>query len=254
MILLDGMPVTPTIFPDKTSQVWKLDPKLLNRYSAKVTWTFEHEGEFMQLAQLKELLDASDISATLELTYLPYGRQDKEVSNGATFALVTFANLLNHLEFNKVTILDPHSTVALDLIDCSEAVYPDNEIAEVLSNSKVNLVCYPDKGALTKYVFVYDHVIGGNFIYGEKVRNQLTGSITNYELKGDCKEKHVLIVDDICDGGATFKILAKVLLDQGAASVSLFVTHGIFSRGLETLHESGIKEIYTAKGNVRNFK
>ena len=33
---------------------------------------------------------------------------------------------------------------------------------------------------------------------------------------------------DICDGGRTFIELAKVLKDNGAKRVTLYVTHGIF--------------------------
>ena len=43
------------------------------------------------------------------------------------------------------------------------------------------------------------------------------------------------MVDDIADGGASFKYLARKLKELGAAKVGLYVTHGIFSKGLETL-------------------
>ena len=42
-------------------------------------------------------------------------------------------------------------------------------------------------------------------------------------------------MDDICDGGATFVQLAKKLKEQGAESVSLFVTHMIACKGLQAL-------------------
>jgi ribose-phosphate pyrophosphokinase len=51
-----------------------------------------------------------------------------------------------------------------------------------------------------------------------------------------------LIVDDICDGGATFVALARKLREAGAIEVSLFVTHGIFSKGKDL---EGIDNIYT---------
>ena len=44
-----------------------------------------------------------------------------------------------------------------------------------------------------------------------------------------------MIVDDICDGGQTFIELAKALEKQGAHQIFLYVTHGIFSKGLDTL-------------------
>jgi ribose-phosphate pyrophosphokinase len=239
-----------TVFPDKTSQVWKLDPSHLNTTFAQINWYFENEGELMQVAQLKDLLDSYGTEVRLTLKYLPYGRQDKEVSNVATFALHSFARIVNSLNFSEVVIVDPHSEIALNLINRSSATYPMGMLQNIMLNSKTTLVCYPDKGAVSKYTKVYDRLVGEAYIYGEKVRDQLTGNITSYSIVGPCAGEHVLIVDDICDGGATFKLLAKDLLAAGAKSVALFVTHGIFSRGVKTLLESGIAHVYTADGEV----
>jgi ribose-phosphate pyrophosphokinase len=249
MLYLNGQPLNVTVFPDKTSQVWKLPDSVLYKTNyIEITWRFEHEGEFLQLAQLKDLLDLHELGAELRVTYLPYGRQDKEVSNTATFALRTFARLLNSLSFDRVIVHDPHSDVALELINYCTAIYPKVQLNEIIKGTGTNLLCYPDKGALRKYSEQYEFYRA--FIYGEKVRDQLTGNITSYKVIGDCVGKTVLIVDDICDGGATFKLLAKDLLAAGAKEVNLFVTHGIFSKGVRTLLESGINRVFTEDGEV----
>ncbi len=247
MIYLNGNPLDVTRFPDNTTQVWKLSESLLQLTNfAHITWEFSQEGEFLHIAQLKDLLDSYGIDAALRIKYLPYGRQDKKVGNNTTFALRTFAKLLNSLQFNEVVIHDPHSLIAIELIDNSRAVYPMYELVTAIQLTDADYVCYPDKGALLKYSKIYPY----EYSYGEKVRDQLTGHITSYELFGESAGKTVLIVDDICDGGMTFKLLAKQLLDAGAKEVHLFVTHGIFSNGLRTLKESGIKRIFTEKGEV----
>lgn len=257
MIYLNGTPVPTTRFPDNTSQVWKIpENQFYVNPTAKVRWDYSHEAEFLELAQLKALLDADERPATLEITYLPYGRQDKEVSNQATFGLLTFAKLLNSLNFNKVVIHDPHSSVALDLIENSKAVYPEDLICEMIHVGLFDIACYPDKGARTKYSEVYKDLIGGAHVYGEKVRDQLTGNITKYDLVGGerVKGKKVMIIDDICDGGMTFKILAKDLLEAGATEVNLLVTHGIFSKGVRTLKEAGISRVFTKDGEAFHMR
>lgn len=249
MITLNGQPLPVTLFPDRTSQVWKLPEEILTRTNyAHVVWKFESEGEFLHVAQLKDLLDARGIAATLRLTYLPYGRQDKALSNNATFALTTFARLLNSLRFYEVVIHDPHSSMALHLINNSRPQYPKAQIKQVLADCEIDMVCYPDAGALEKYSNTYE--LDRPVIHGEKVRDQSTGNILSYQLVGDPKDRNVLIVDDICDGGMTFKLLARDLLAKGARSVVLFVTHGIFSKGTRTLFETGIKRVFTADGEV----
>lgn len=249
MLYLNAEPVTVTMFPDNTSQVWKLPEHLLNPASiAQVKWQFSSESEFLHLAQLKALLDHQHVPAELHIEYLPYGRQDKAVRNDKTFALSVFANLLNSLNFRKVWILDPHSVVALNLINNSEARYPAFTLYKTLEELQIDLICYPDEGARRKYRDVYASF--GKFIYGEKVRDQLSGEITHYELHGDPNGQKVLMCDDLADGGATFKLLAKMLLQKGATEVNLFVTHGIFSKGIRTLKEAGINRIFTHEGEV----
>lgn len=247
MILLNGKEINVTIFPDKTSQVWQLPEEVLKTTNyAHVTWEFENEAEFIHLAQLKTLLDAYHFKTTLRMPYLPYARQDKPISNDTTFALIPFAKLLNSLDFVDVIINDPHSFVAEDLIDSTTIFYNQNKVHVAMTNTDSDLICYPDHGAFSKYSSMYPY----HYIRGEKVRDQKTGYILQYKVIGSAQGKKVLIVDDICDGGMTFKILARDLLQSGAKEVNLFVSHGIFSKGIKTLKESGINAIYTKDGEV----
>lgn len=255
MILVNGSLVNTTLFPDNTSQVWKVKQlEIPDTNWVMVTWEYSHEGEFMQLAQLKMLLEARGFRSALKIKYLPYGRQDKNVANDTTFALHAFAELLNTLDFEEIIIVDPHSEIAIERIHNSRAQYPKEQLQIVILATTTTLACYPDKGAVSKYTKVYEQEIGSAFIYGDKVRDQLTGNITNYKLNGNPAGRSVLIVDDICDGGMTFKILAKDLLAAGATEVNLFVTHGIFSKGLRTLHESGINRIFTQDGEASEMQ
>ncbi len=50
MISIKSEPINVTMFPDKTSQVWKLPKDTTKMLHALVEWRFEHEGEFMHLA------------------------------------------------------------------------------------------------------------------------------------------------------------------------------------------------------------
>lgn len=236
-IYLNNNPIPLTTFPDKTSQVWKMDTP---SSPVIVRWEFHHEGELVHLCQLKQLLDSWEVEVTLHIPYLPYGRQDKGVDNEQTFGLHTFSKILNSFNFKKVIILDPHSEEALKLINNSEAEYPRDVLSAVFDISGSDLVCYPDRGALVKYTKIYDLP----YISAEKDRDPLTGYITFKKVNGDVKGKRVLIVDDICDGGMTFKLLASRLLEKEAKGVCLFVTHGLFSKGLQTLYDSGITQIY----------
>lgn len=254
MIKLNGEVINVTKFPDGTSQVWKLPEYLFDASKFNITLDFESEAEVFQLIQLVKLLRHGRVPrpVNLHMPFLPYGRQDKEISNESTFALKVFADLINSLHLTKVTTLDAHSKVAEELFNNFENIYPDNQINQAV----LALVCFeaevdnlrlafPDRGACDRYRGSEGSIIG------HKVRNQLTGFIEKYDIEGEPSGKDILIIDDICDGGMTFKLLARDLLTNGANSVNLYVTHGIFSKGIETLKESGISRIFTKEGEIK---
>lgn len=245
MIKLNGHLITPTVFPDKTSQVWKLPEKLVHPLSNIITWEFENEAEFLHVAQLKALLPPiSHAVSILELPYLPYARQDKEISNTATFAFYPFAHLLNSLEFTQVRVFDPHNLDAAQLniknVDISMPVL------DGLLQQLGALPVYPDAGARKRYACPDLKVLTC-----DKDRDPLTGHINGIVVNGTVKPVPYLIIDDICDGGRTFIEVAKKLYDAGAKEVHLYVSHGIFSKGLDVLHDAGIKRIFTRNGEVK---
>jgi len=247
MISLNGTQVKPTIFPDGTSQVWKLDRAAVRDDLNVVLWEFESEAELFHVAQLKQLIDSMvKSSVVLSMPYLPYGRQDKAVGNFASFALNTFAHIINSLNFEQVNTVDPHSSMALELINNCAAIDPSYQIANALEDVQ-GLVCYPDAGAADRYGKYINKL---NQVVFAKVREPLTGEILGLDTTDAVLPTSYLIVDDICDGGRTFIEAAKVLYAKGAKEVHLYISHGIFSKGVQVLRDAGIKRIFTYEGEV----
>jgi len=250
----------PTIFPDGTSQIWKIAPlSILYSKNILITWHFESEREILDLYSFKALLHQQGQEITLHIPYLPYARQDKHVSNNYTFNLVVFAQLINGLEFNKITSVDVHNPLrTMNLIRNFENIEPTDIHKKVLEDFDPSFVVFPDKGAMDRYNSGLSGITT-NFIYFEKTRDQSTGAIIGLEFKTDKgsllhDEKYkFLIVDDICDGGATFIAVAKKLKEINKyAEVALFVTHGIFSKGRQHLLDNGIDKIYTTNSMINN--
>jgi ribose-phosphate pyrophosphokinase len=250
MITLNDELITPTIFPDKTSQVWKIPEHLYNHGSCIIVWDFENESELIQVLQLVDLMNSnvekSHRGVKLVIPYLPYARQDKGVSNSSTFALTTFLNILYSYEgIDSIASIDVHNPKLLnkDLHTNRQA-----DLRRAISVSKPNLICFPDKGASERGYNVLD-IPSFNLM---KKRNQLTGEIEGLttELPLSLSGQRVLIVDDLCDAGGTF-IAAKKLLDSlGVLSVSLYTTHGLYTKGLNILTEAGFDYIINYKGVV----
>lgn len=186
----------------------------------------------------------------LLIPYFPYARQDRVCVEGEALGASVMAQFINNLGFSKVTIWDAHSEVSVALLNRAVNV-PQVELvakcdlleAELVSGN-LTLVS-PDAGAAKKTLKIAETFNPQiEVIQAHKVRNLKTGQIEATEVQGNVSGKNILIADDICDGGRTFVELAKVLKAKGAAEVSLFITHGIFSKGL-TVFEGLIDAIYT---------
>lgn len=248
MILVNGIELTPTIFPDQTCQVWKLDEKILKENLVQIEWHYSSDAEMMQIAQLKKLLDHHEVDSSLHMPYLPYARQDKSVSNSTTFGLEVFAEWINWLHFHNISCLDAHSEMPTQLIERFTSFPPTVEIEKAFKISGANILCFPDHGAAAKYGQI--GLTSSAAIIGHKTRDPLTGNITDFSINGNPSGTKVLIVDDIIDGGLTFVTLAELLFRGGAESVSVYATHGIFSKGVDILYKAGIDAIFTKDGLI----
>jgi hypothetical protein len=86
-----------TKFPDGTSQVWKITPEPSRTDCFTVTWMFEDEAEYVHVLQMGALLADNTTAPELYAPFLPYGRQDKPVSNRLSFAGVPLMWALREL-------------------------------------------------------------------------------------------------------------------------------------------------------------
>lgn len=243
--------VVPTMFPDGTSQIWKVDYPSFRGNTFAVIWYFEHESELIHVLQLLDLLFYNNYNVVeLYIPYLPYGRQDKEISNVATFALHTFTSIIrSYIKKYGFTVstLDIHSKQYV-----IKNYSADRYINKAIDESKAEIIVYPDQGASNRYIL-------GDipFVILEKERDQITGNILGMKFSEETIDveiegKRILIVDDIIDGGMTFISAAELLYKHEVDSVSLYVTHGIFSKDKNNLYIAGIEKIYTTKSLLKN--
>ncbi|WP_410684174.1 ribose-phosphate diphosphokinase [Citrobacter europaeus] len=210
-------------------------------------------NDFMLLAQLVEAVrHQTDVLVShLDLPWLPWARQDRHMVAGDSFALKVFASQLNTLQFDKVKVLDPHSDAAAAAINNFVAIGQERCLLQSatlphLFQQNALMLVAPDAGALKKIDAVARAAGVEEYAILSKKRDVASGKLTGFSLMaGDVRGRDVLIVDDLCDAGGTFIGSAQVLREAGAHSVSLYVTHGIFSKGVEHLFANGIDAIYT---------
>ena len=177
------------------------------------------------------------------IPYFPAARQDRVMVQGEPLSVKVYADILNALNLNKVTVFDAHSEVTSAVLNNCESISNHTFIQEVIKNIGTDLILIsPDGGALKKIYKVSEYLGGVEVVECSKKRNVKNGKLEGFKVyEDDLKGKDCLIVDDICDGGGTFLGLAKELKNKNAGNLYLAVSHGIFSKGVDELNETFTK-------------
>ena len=161
MIFVDDRRIDFTSFPDGTSSI-RIAPKLdftffaMGKSAYFIRWMYDNDAECMQLWYLvKHLKSAGNPLLYLEMPYIPNARMDRVKNRDEVFTLKWFAEFINSLGFESVKVLDPHSNVAMALINRAETMdvkhYIDYAIQWIVSQGMNPLLCYPDEGAAKRY-------------------------------------------------------------------------------------------------------
>lgn len=186
--------------------------------------------------------------------YLPYARQDRVCNIGEALSVKVMCDLINSQGYNKVWTLDNHSDVSTALLNNYQSINLHKILCRIFYKNGLLGNCAlvsPDSGALKRVYTLAKQFGGAPVIECGKQRDVTTGNIVESVVYSTVYQVHakkkLLIVDDICDGGKTFTELAKRLKEQsGAKNIELFVSHGIFSKGLEVF-AGLIDRVYTTK-------
>lgn len=186
------------------------------------------------VSALRENLKLEDsLEIDLHIPYLMGARYDRVINEGDSFDLRVVAEIINKCRFHRVFVYDIHSEVALNEI--TNCINRSNSplVSKYIINKDIVLIC-PDNGA-KRHLDRYEKLLPSikNIVFCEKSRDKDTGKISLTVLKPElCKNQYCLIIDDICDGGGTFKAIASQIEPQ---NLDLIVTHAIFSQGYDDL-------------------
>jgi ribose-phosphate pyrophosphokinase len=234
MIYLNNIHINKTTFSGGELHI-RINPNGVSNDNKIKAYLYSSDA-IMQLLLVVDAIYRIKPAANIDLVipYFPYARQDRVCNRGEPFSLKLMTRLINDLNCRSVTIYDPHSKITTDNLNNCKAVTLEKLIPTFLTDKikeEDAVLVSPDKGSKEKVQKLASN-IGCQFISADKVRDVSTGRITSMSVRGVIKDKNYFIIDDICDGGATFIELAKLLKNKGANELYLYVTHGIFSKGL----------------------
>ena len=180
--------------------------------------------------------------------YFLGSRSDRKFEEGSNNYLKdVICPIVNSLKFESVTVLDPHSDVLEACLNNFKKFdnfmlfswFKDLQIKN--PSLKNSILISPDAGA-NKKIFKVAEQIGytGDVITCSKSRDE-NGKLSrvNVPLRLGLDKQDLIIIDDICDGGATFINIAKEIKSKSwlTGKIYLIVTHGIFSKGFKELNQ-----------------
>lgn len=208
--------------------------------------------DIVKLALLKSALEGV-LSSRLVLPYLPYSRADRRFTDGDCYGLKAFGGLIDSMGFGSVLTLDAHNPKTArqciaNLTDVQATGFIDRAIVDFAYAHKAKriTVVFPDEGARTRYQMPKDIETNTDSVaitvaHCNKKRDAATGKLQGFEVPEIDASHPAIIIDDICDGGATFNGIAG---QCSGVNLALYVTHGIFSKGTAVLLEN-FAHIYT---------
>jgi len=189
---------------------------------------------FQQLAIIYALPRYYVRSLTIVLAYFPTGTMERVEEEGQIATAKTLATVLSTI---PLTPSGPTRLLIYDIHALQERFYFGEHSVPILATAipvflrKLELehkneqiaIAFPDEGAWKRF---HNSFKNYELIIATKVRDGDKRIVTIKE--GNCKGKHVFIVDDLVKTGGTLIQCAEAIRQAGAAHVSAYVTHPVF--------------------------
>lgn len=186
---------------------------------------------------------------TLVTPYLGYMRQDIAFHPGEAVSQRIVGGFLAGL-FDAVITVDPH----LHRIAALDEAIP---VAYAVSLSAAPLLAELAVSRRQRPMLVGPDAESAQWVHSAAAAFGLDHAVCTKERHGDrdveirlpeadFAGRAVVLIDDVASTGRTVALAAKLLLDAGAASVDLAVTHALFAAdALDVVRSAGVTEVWS---------
>jgi len=176
---------------------------------------------------------ASARRITTVLPYFGYARQDRKTGPRTPISAKLVANLITTAGANRVLTLDLHAgqiqgffDIPLDNLTAEPVLVNDIEKQYGCDNL---VIVSPDVGGVIRARAIAKRLDAELAIIDKRRERAGVSEVMN--VIGEVGGRRCILVDDIVDSAGTLVNAAAALVEQGAESVSAYVTHGVLSGG-----------------------
>jgi len=190
---------------------------------------------------------ASGNKITAVIPYYGYGRQDRKDRPRVPISAVVESTVLVSSGVDHFVTVDLHSAQTQSSVPNPWDDLPAKKvlIPQIMKIHTDNLVIVsPDLGG-ERRASRYAQILGSDYATISKGRNpEVKNKATQHGINGNVEGMDCVLVDDMIDTGGTLVSAAQLLIANGATSVAVAATHGVFSDGaVYRLHNSPISQI-----------
>lgn len=187
-------------------------------------------------------------SISLLLTYMGYSRQDRIEAPNESFSAKVIANLLSLHYITRIYTINIHAQQTLGFFSIPAINISINELIIKLIEKEYNknnvVLVSPDVGNIKNIIFLSDN-INVDYNMAVKYRPKANENKILSMIGHDIVNKDCIIVDDIIDSAGTLCNVAEKLAQQGANSISAYITHPVLSKkSIDRLNNSHLTTLY----------
>lgn len=208
---------------------------------------FPANDNIMELLVVMDALKRSSARRiTAVIPYFGYARQDRKPGPRTPISAKLVANIITAAGADRVLSLDLHAAQIQGFFDIPvDNLYAApvfaRDIDERFERGNVVMIS-PDVGGVVRARALAKRIDAGLAIVDKRREKAGVSEVMN--IIGDVKGKDCIIVDDIVDSGGTLCNAAEALMNEGAKSVSAYITHGVLAgKALERIASSKLKEL-----------
>lgn len=236
MIKVNDVEIKIGHFPDGTPLFNNIPVITISDRKIEFIWLYEGNEELVYLMFLvqhyKEVAHSS-CKFYLTMPYVPNARMDRTKSVKEVFTLKHFCDIINSMEFDEVMIFDVHSNVTPALLHRVRQMNITHVVYDAIKRYNPDVLFFPDEGSCKRYSEILKEFYKElelpmpQIAYANKDRDWATGKLNGLIVQNESviNGKNVLIIDDICSKGNTFKFSAIKLIELGANHINLYISH-----------------------------
>jgi ribose-phosphate pyrophosphokinase len=198
------------------------------------------------LVALDAVKRASARRVTTVIPYFGYARQDRKPGPRTPISAKLVANIITAAGADRVLCLDLHAgqiqgffDIPLDNLYAAPVFCKD--ILEQYNSDTLTVVS-PDVGGVVRARAIAKRINATLAIVDKRREKAGVSEVMN--IIGDVEGRDCIILDDIVDSAGTLCNAAAAIKEQGANSVSAYITHGVFSgKAIERVRNSALKTL-----------